>query len=110
MEVPQKVMEMILDIGSEARANEASAQRRAKYWLTGLAIKNRATKLRGYIGRISDEDIKFLRRDPNSVEAVEDLIKLSVELRQFAVALKPDPEEVRLLVQARERINGQAAA
>jgi hypothetical protein len=42
----------VRDLVSEAAANEAHAYRRGKYWLTGLAICARVTKLRDYISKI----------------------------------------------------------
>lgn len=93
----------------EAETNEVGAierrnQRQARYWLTGLAIKSRAAKLREYIGKITEADIKFLRHDPNIGEAVDDLLKLAGELEAFAAALNVDPEELALLAKARGEV------
>lgn len=90
--------------GSERSTIEAQSYRRARYWLTGLAIKTRAVKLREYIGKITEADIAFLRRDANIAEAVSDLRKLSSELLAFADALNLDAEELQLLADARTRI------
>jgi hypothetical protein len=107
--VRPEIMER-LHSNTEAKAISRWADRRARYWLTGLAIKARAAKLREYIGKITTADIDFLRHDPNIAEASEDLMRLSWELREFAEALSPDPEEVRLLADARERIEQREAA
>jgi hypothetical protein len=69
-------------------ADEAVARRRGKYWLNGLAIKQRATKLRDYLGRINDEDVEFLRRDPQIAEAADELRRLSWEANTVAGMLK----------------------
>ena len=46
---------------SEAEAMEGAAQRRARYWLTNLAICARVTKLTEYVEKIDKNDIRFLR-------------------------------------------------
>jgi hypothetical protein len=102
-EVPRHIMDRFHN-DTEAKAIARRAERRTRYWLTALAIKTRAAKLREYVGKITADDIEFLRRDPNIVETVEDLIRLSGELGDLAKALSPDPEEVRLLADARAGI------
>jgi hypothetical protein len=72
---------------SEAEANEARSQRRARYWLTGLAISARALKLREYIGKINKADVQFLRTDPNITETVNDLHALAREAKELAWVL-----------------------
>jgi len=94
------------EIDSEKRAEEARLQRKARHWLTGLAIKARIAKQREYFGRMTEADIAFLRRDPNIAEAVSDLRRLSGELKSLADRLEPDPEEMALLARARERLEG----
>jgi hypothetical protein len=94
---------------SEAKTTSRWADRRARYWLTGLAIKARTVKLREYIGKITEADVTFLRHDPNIAEAVSELRNLAAELSAFADLLNPDPEELRLLAEARAKIGGAAA-
>ena len=101
--------EKLRDRISELRADEARNYRRSRYWLTGLAIKTKAVRLREYISKINEADLDFLRHDPNIEEAVEEIRKLADELLAVADALNLDPEELRLLEQARERFEEGAA-
>lgn len=98
MDLPQptrdRLAEIVRDLGSEARANEARSDRRARYWLTGLAICARVTKLREYIAKINRADIEFLRTDRNIGEAIGNLHALAAELTALAVALEPQRENV----------------
>ena len=102
--ISEALREKILELGSEGRANEERNYRRSRYWLTGLAIKTRATKLREYLGKITEADVDFLRGDPNAAEAVEELRRLGKEAFVVAEALTPDEEEAKLLARARERV------
>jgi hypothetical protein len=86
----EKLGDQITEHVSAQVAQEAVARRRAKYWLNGLAIKQRATKLREYLGRINDDDGEFLRRDPHIVETVEELRRLSWEANNLAGRLKAE--------------------
>ena len=108
VKIRPEIMERLHN-NSEARAISHWADRRARYWLTGLAIKARCAKLREYIGKITGADITFLKHDPNIVETVEDLRRLAGELQEFADLLEPDVEETRLLANARARIEESAA-
>ena len=85
--------ERLQEIISEAEAVEARAHRRARYWLTGLAIVARATKLREYIGKLTRADVEFLRGDPNIGEAIHNLHALSAELSALASALGQREEQ-----------------
>lgn len=69
------------------RPVEAAAHRRARYWLTGLAIVARAAKLREYVGKLTRADVEFLRGDPNIGEAIHNLHALAGELSALARAL-----------------------
>ena len=102
--ISEALREKLWELGSEGRANEAHNYRRSRYWLTGLAIKTRATKLREYLGKITEADVEFLRGDPNIAEAAEELRRLAKELFVVAEALTPDEEEAKLLARARERV------
>jgi hypothetical protein len=86
MQLSPQLNEMIRDVVSEAEAVEA-AHRRARYWLTGLAIVARCAKLREYIGKLTRADVEFLRGDPNIGEAIHNLHALAGELTALAEAL-----------------------
>jgi hypothetical protein len=79
--------DLLRDVISEAEAVEARNHRQARYWLTGLAIAARATKLREYIGKLTRSDIEFLHHDPKIGEAIHNLHALSAELSALASAL-----------------------
>ena len=76
----------------EARANERRSLRRARYWLTALAVCTRVAKLREYVSKVSQYDIEFLATDPQIGEAIANMQALARELNGLAAALA---EEVR---------------
>jgi hypothetical protein len=82
--LPPGIQERLDDLVGEVEANEVRSHRRARYWLTNLAICARATKLREYVGKIDEADIKFLKTAPNVNEAIADLHALSHEARELA--------------------------
>lgn len=92
----ERLSEMIHNHKGEADARAARAERRAKYWLTGLAVCTRVAKLREYIGKINEADVKFLRYDPNIDEATHNLHALAQELVALANALEAGEEAERL--------------
>jgi hypothetical protein len=59
--------EFVEGLIGEADAVEAGAQRRAKWWLTNIALCSNVTKLRRYVEKINKADIRFLRTAPNSL-------------------------------------------
>ena len=97
MDLPQPIADIIRDLASEAAANEARSDRRARYWLTGIAICAKATKLRDYIAKINRADVEFLRTDEECRQAIGNLHALAAELTTLAVALEPEREKVWLL-------------
>jgi hypothetical protein len=96
--------ELFYEGASERQAEEARLQRKARHWLTGLAIKAHIAKLREYFGRMTEADIQFLRHDANIAEAVSDMRRLARELSDLAEKLEPNSEELALLATARGRI------
>jgi hypothetical protein len=76
----------------EARAIERRSIRRAKYWLTALAVCTRVTKLREYADRITQDDLEWLAADPQIGEAIANMRALARELNLLAAALA---EQVR---------------
>jgi hypothetical protein len=96
--------ELFYERASERQAEEARLQRKARHWLTGLAIKAHIVKLREYFGRMTEADIEFLRHDANIEEAVSDMRRLSRELSDLADKLEPNDGELALLAKARGRI------
>ena len=92
----QRLNEMVHNHKGEADARAARAERRAKYWLTGLAVCTRVAKLREYIGKINAADVKFLRYDPNIHEATHNLHALAQELLTLANALEAGEEVEQL--------------
>jgi hypothetical protein len=103
MDLPQHLTEAVRDLVSDAEANEVRAYRRTRYWLTGLAICARVTKLREYVGKINKADVEFLRTDRNIGEAIGNLHTLAAELTALAVALEPQRENVTLFRSHGER-------
>lgn len=93
MQLSPEFNERIREVVSEAEAVEAAAHRRARYWLTGLAIVARCAKLREYIGKLTRADVEFLRADPNIGEAIYNLHALAGELTALAVALAQREEQ-----------------
>jgi hypothetical protein len=94
VELPQvgltpSILKRLHDLAGEAEAMERRRPRRAR--LTGIAICARATKLREYIGKINEADIKLLRHDPIIGEAISNLTALAGELCALASALEPEP-------------------
>lgn len=87
MQLSPQLNERLQEVISEAEAVEAAADRRARYWLTGLAIVARAAKLREYVGKLTRADVEFLRGDPNIGEAIHNLHALAGELSALARAL-----------------------
>jgi len=59
--------QIVEQLRGERIAQEERAERRAKHWLTRLAIKTKAVLLRKYIGKISDTDIAHLRCQRQSI-------------------------------------------
>ena len=56
------MMQELLDAElSEAAALAAINERRARYWMTNLAVSKKVAAMREYIGKINREDIEFLR-------------------------------------------------
>jgi hypothetical protein len=94
MDLSDHLSEAVRDLVSEAEANEARAYRRTRYWLTGLAICARVTKLREYIAKINRADVEFLRTDRNVGEAIGNLHALAAELTALAHALGPEQENI----------------
>jgi hypothetical protein len=82
-----EVQEMFDAALSEAAALQVINERRARYWMTNLAVKKRAMVLREYIGKINREDIKFLRKAPHAAEAIDELRKLAREVEALAFKL-----------------------
>jgi hypothetical protein len=70
-------------------------ERRARYWMTNLAVLKRTSAMREYIGKINREDIKFLRAAPHSAEAIEGLRKLSREAAELAFKLADSERHIR---------------
>jgi hypothetical protein len=85
--LPPIIQEMLDAELSEAAAIAAINNRRAKYWMTNLALVNRVAALRRYIEKINREDIEFLRKGPNSAEAIAALKGLSREAAELAFKL-----------------------
>ena len=54
-------------------------ERRARYWLTNLAVQKKVAVTREYIGKINREDIKYLRKASHSTETIDVLKRLSRE-------------------------------
>jgi hypothetical protein len=71
----------------EARANRRRSYRRARQWLTALAVCTRVAKLREYANKITPEDIEWLAADPQIGEAIRDMQALGRELFLLAAAL-----------------------
>jgi hypothetical protein len=83
---------------SEQQANERRSLRRARWWLTALAVVSRITKLREYAHKITQYDIDFLASDPQVGEAITAMRALAEEMDTLAEALE---------VKARKRhVNG----
>jgi hypothetical protein len=80
------ITEVVEQLRSAHAADEQRSHRRARYWLTGLAIKTRVVKLREYLNKMTEADIVFLRHDPNIGEAEGELRKLAAELLRLADA------------------------
>jgi hypothetical protein len=76
----------------EARATERRSLRRARYWMTALAVCTRVTKLREYADKITQEEVEWLACDPQIGEAIANMQALARELNLLAAALA---EEVR---------------
>jgi acyl-homoserine lactone acylase PvdQ len=76
----------------EARANERRSLRRARYWMTALAVCTRVTKLREYADKITQEEVEWLAADPQIGEAIANMQALARELNGLAAALT---EQVR---------------
>jgi hypothetical protein len=90
--LPPSIMEQLDDLAGEIAANEVRSERRARYWLTNLAVVARATKLREYVGKINAADIKFLKTAPNVNDAISNLHALSRELKELAWKLSTNDE------------------
>ena len=88
---PPQMSQAFLDIMdaelSETEALTAINDRRARYWMTNLAVVKRTSAMREYIGKINREDIKFLRAAPHSAEAIDGLRKLVREASELAFKL-----------------------
>jgi len=85
--MPQGFLDKIAIATSEDAALAAANERRARYWMTPLAVLKRVAAMREYIGKINREDIKFLRAAPHSAEAIEGLRKLAREASELAFKL-----------------------
>lgn len=82
------MMQDLLDAElSEAAALHAMNERRARYWMTNLAVQKRVAAVREYIGKINREDIKFLRKASHSTETIDVLKRLSREAAELAFKL-----------------------
>jgi hypothetical protein len=86
-ELPQSIQDLLDAELSEAEALAAINERRARYWMTNLAVSKKVAAMREYIGKINREDIKFLRKAPHSTEAIDDLRRLSREAAELAFKL-----------------------
>jgi hypothetical protein len=88
---PPQMSQAFLDLMdaqlSETEALTAINERRARYWMTNLAVVKRVAAMREYIGKINREDIKFLRAAPHSSDAIDGLRKLVREASELAFKL-----------------------
>ena len=88
---PPEMSQAFLDIMdaqlSETEALTVMNERRARYWMTNLAVLKRVSAMREYIGKINREDIKFLRAAPHSADAIDGLRKLVREASELAFKL-----------------------
>jgi hypothetical protein len=83
----QAFLDMIDAELSETEALTVMNERRARYWMTNLAVLKRVSAMREYIGKINREDIKFLRAAPHSADAIDGLRKLVREASELAFKL-----------------------
>jgi hypothetical protein len=85
--LPQSIQDMLDAELSEAEALAAINERRARYWMTNLAVQKRVAAMREYIGKVRPEDIKFLRKAAHSTETIDVLKRLSREAADLAFKL-----------------------
>jgi hypothetical protein len=86
-ELPKQIIDWMNAELSEEAALTLMNERRARYWMTNLAVLKRVTAIREYLGKINKEDIKFLRVTPNSAEAIAGLKALAREAEELAFKL-----------------------
>ena len=88
MDLPDVIAKGVEGLISEHRANERRSLRRARWWLTALAVVSRITKLREYAHKITQYDIEFLAGDPQVGEAITAMRALAEEMDTLAEALE----------------------
>jgi hypothetical protein len=74
-------------------ARVAEAERRARYWMNHRSLRLQLAKLSNWVGKITADDVKFLRTAPLANEAIADLHRLSGELRDLAWKLSTKDDE-----------------
>jgi hypothetical protein len=84
---PEAFEEMFDAEMSEAAALQAINERRARYWLTNLAVQKRVAAMREYLGKINAEDIKYLHKASHATETIDVLKRLSREAGALAFKL-----------------------
>jgi hypothetical protein len=84
---PRGISEIFDALRSENRARLAERHRRARYWMNNRNLRLAVAKLSNWVGKITDDDIRYLQTAAYANEAIHDLHALSQELQQLALAL-----------------------